>query len=111
MQLPWDSKTRPVRPSKMENRPKSADLYHTYYWTRLSKAWRQEHPLCAQCLKEGRVTPAEVVDHITPYPICGDSGFYDRDNLQSLCQQCNITKGNQDKKRIQDWCKRHPQNQ
>lgn len=95
----------------MESRPRSSDLYHTYYWTRLSKAWRQDHPLCAQCLKEGKIQPAEVVDHITPYPICGDAGFYDRDNLQSLCQQCNITKGNQDKKRIQEWRKTHPQNQ
>ena len=95
----------------MEGRERSADLYHTYYWTRLSKAWRQDHPLCALCLKEGRITPAEVVDHITPYPICGDSGFYDRDNLQSLCQRHNIEKGNQDKKLIRDWRKSHPQNQ
>jgi len=108
MKLPWDA-NRPARQQHMENRPKSSDLYHTYYWTRLSRAFRAEHPLCAQCLKEGRYTPAEVVDHITPYPICGDSGFFDRDNLQALCGQCNIAKGNKDKKAIQAWKKEHNQ--
>lgn len=103
MQLPWDSKKRQPMAAKMTERPRSADLYHTYYWTRLSRAFRAEHPLCAMCLKEGRYTPAEVVDHITPYPICGDNGFFDRDNLQSLCQYHNIEKGNRDKKLITQY--------
>ena len=107
MQLPWDTK-KPPR-GKMESRPRSSDLYHTYYWTRLSKAFRAEHPLCAECLKAGRYVSAEVVDHIIPYPICGDSGFFDRDNLQSLCQHHNIEKGNKDKKVIQEWKRKHQQ--
>lgn len=108
MRLPWDSKNRtPSKAKGMAERPRSADLYHTYYWTRLSKAFRKENPLCALCLKEGRYVPAEVVDHITPYPICGDGGFFDRDNLQSLCQRHNIEKGNQDKKKIQQWRNEH----
>ena len=93
----------------MESRPRSSDLYHTYYWTRLSKAFRAEHPLCAECLKAGRYVSAEAVDHIIPYPICGDSGFFDRDNLQSLCQHHNIEKGNKDKKVIQEWKRKHQQ--
>ena len=84
-------------------RPRSAALYHTNSWTRLSRAFRAEHPLCAQCLKEGKYVAAEVVDHITPWPICGREGFYDRRNLQSLCQYHNIVKGNNDKKLIQQW--------
>jgi len=107
MQLPWDSKSSTVRSGKMEMRPRSSDLYHTYYWTRLSKAFREEHPLCEACRKKGIIKAADVVDHITPYPICGDNGFFDRDNLQSLCQQCNIAKGNQDKKAIQEWKRTH----
>lgn len=106
MQLPWDSKSRTSsRAQRMEERPRSSDLYHTSRWTRLSRAFRAEHPICAQCLKEGRYTPAEVVDHIIPFPICGESGFYDRNNLQSLCQLHNIEKGNRDKKKIQQWRK------
>ncbi len=110
MQLPWDSKNNtPHDSGRMEGRPRSSDLYHTYYWTRLSRAFRKDHPLCANCLKNGRYVSAEVVDHIVPYPICGDSGFFDRDNLQSLCQQCNIAKGNQDKKSIQEWRQKQQQ--
>ena len=109
MRLAWDSKTRSERPTGMGQRPRSADLYHTNRWTRLSRAFRSdpEHTLCAECLKEGRYVPAEVVDHIVPYPICGNTGFFDRSNLQALCQMHNIEKGNKDKKAIQEWKKIH----
>lgn len=88
-------------------RERSADPYHTARWTRLSRAFRAEHPLCAECRKQGIIKPAEVVDHIIPWPVCED--FYDLGNLQSLCQDCNIAKGNRDKKIIQDWKKKHQQ--
>lgn len=106
MRLPWDSEKR-NRPQHMEGRQRSSDLYHTNRWTRLSRAFRAEHPLCECCRSQGRVKPAEVVDHIIPYPICGETGFYDRSNLQSLCQDCNIAKGNRDKKDIEAWKKQH----
>ncbi len=36
----------------------------------------------------GRITPATVVDHITPHR--GDQAlFWDYDNWQSLCKQCH----------------------
>ena len=107
MRLPWDSQSRgAAKPSY--DRERSAAPYHSYRWTRLSAAFRAEHPLCAECLKAGSFVPAQVVDHITPWPICGERGFFDRKNLQSLCQDCNIAKGNRDKKRIQEWRKSHP---
>jgi 5-methylcytosine-specific restriction protein A len=40
--------------------------------------------LCVECLKENRLTPAEVVDHIKPHR--GDPQlFWDVSNWQSLC--------------------------
>jgi len=47
-----------------------------------------------------------VVDHITPYPICKDY-FFDRSNLQALCDECNHEKGQRDKKLIQEWKLKH----
>lgn len=47
------------------------------------------------------VKAAEVTDHIVPWPVCQD--FFDRSNLQSLCQTCNIAKGNRDKVVIAKW--------
>jgi len=40
------------------------------------------------CEARGRVTPATVVDHITPHR--GDMArFWDRENWQSLCAPCH----------------------
>lgn len=102
MKLPWDAQMKPAA-LHMQDRERSADPYHSYRWTKLSRAWRQEHPICECCKSQGRVKSAEVVDHIVPWPVCGTQGFFDRGNLQSLCAQCNIDKGNKDKKLIQQW--------
>lgn len=100
MQLAWDSERRKESTGRYE-RERSADPYHSWRWTKLAKRFKAEHPLCAQCLREGRYTAAAVVDHIEPYPICKD--FYDERNLQSLCEYHNIEKGNHDKKLIIQW--------
>lgn len=93
---PW-GKRRGVF-SKMENRPRSKAEYHTYRWTKESRAYREQNPLCELCKRNGFIVPAEVVDHIVPVAICID--FWDKLNWQSLCRKCNIEKGNQDKKII-----------
>ena len=103
MDLPW-SKTKGK--GTAAERVRSADPYHTSRWTRLSRAFRAEHPLCAECQRHGIIKPATCVDHIEPWPICGDR-FYDRSNLQALCDECNLLKGQQDKKRIQEYKRTH----
>lgn len=101
MKLRWDSPGRVDSHDGGYHRERSADPYHTARWTRISRAWRMTHPLCAECRKKGIVKPAEVVDHIIPWPVCED--FYDTANLQSLCEACNHEKGQRDKKKIQEW--------
>lgn len=71
----------------------------------MSRAFRQSHPLCAECARNGRLKAAEVVDHIVPFPVCRD--FFDESNLQSLCADCNIAKGNRDKVVIAEWRRTH----
>ncbi len=105
MALAWDSKKRKDADSGGYQRERSSELYHTYRWTRLSRAFRQSHPLCAECARNGRLKAAEVVDHITPFPVCRD--FFDESNLQSLCSDCNIAKGNRDKAVIAEWRRTH----
>lgn len=83
---------------RMENRPRSRDEYHTARWTRESRVFRDEHPLCVICLGKGLVVPSEVVDHIIPVAVCMD--FWDKSNWQALCRKCNIEKGNKDKRLI-----------
>ena len=60
-------------------------------WRRARKAFLQKHPLCAECGKEGKLTPATVVDHIIPHR--GDKRlFWDEHNWQPLCKDCHDRK-------------------
>lgn len=42
----------------------------------------RNHPLCVHCAREGRATPATVVDHVEPL---ADGGVDNETNFQSLC--------------------------
>lgn len=68
-------------------------------WQRARAGWLAVHPLCAMCERAGRITAADVVDHIVPHRMAwalasGDADaiaaararFWDRDNWQSLCK-------------------------
>lgn len=101
--LAWDSKKTKVQMEGKYDRKRSADLYHTTRWTKLSRRYRMAHPLCAECQRNGRIEPATCVDHIVPWPVCGEQGFFDESNLQPLCNKCNHDKGQRDKKLIEQW--------
>ena len=97
--LAWDGERR--QDDGSYKRERSADPYHTSRWTRLSRAWRTMHPLCEECKRNGIIKAGEVTDHIIPWPVCQD--FYDENNLQTLCKDCNHAKGQKDKKLIQSY--------
>ncbi len=60
-------------------------------WRRARKAFLERHPLCAECQREGKLTPATVVDHIVPHR--GDQRlFWDKTNWQPLCKDCHDKK-------------------
>ena len=89
--------------SKMQNRPRSRKEYHTARWTRLSRRFREANPLCARCQANGLFVPSQVTDHVIPVEIHGN--FWDQSNWQPLCRRCNIAKGNEDKKLINEYRK------
>lgn len=97
MKLAWDSKHRKEGKAGYD-RVRSADPYHSSRWTKLSRVFREQHPLCAECKRKGLIVPATCVDHIIPYPICQD--FFDESNLQALCDRCNMLKGAADRNKI-----------
>lgn len=104
MQRPWLNRMQPRQEDRQRQR--SDDLYHTSRWTKLSAALRSrpDFACCAECARHGIVTPATVVDHIVPWPVCED--FFDTSNLQPLCDKCNHDKGQRDKQLIQAWRKK-----
>lgn len=61
-------------------------LYKTRQWQARRLVHIKRHPLCAYCLKLGKVTPATVADHIEPHK--GDLAKF-RGPLQSLCATCH----------------------
>ena len=60
-------------------------------WRSARTRYLSSHPLCVECLKENKLTPATVVDHIIPHR--GDKKlFWDENNWQPLCKGCHDRK-------------------
>ncbi|MEG6507059.1 HNH endonuclease [Nitratidesulfovibrio sp. 1201_IL3209] len=58
-------------------------------WRRLRADVLRDEPLCRECARQGRVTPATDVDHIVAR---SRGGTDDRANLQPLCHRCHSRK-------------------
>nr|WP_288358226.1 HNH endonuclease signature motif containing protein [uncultured Pseudomonas sp.] len=59
-----------------------------YKWQKAREHHLAANPLCVYCQRQGLVTAASVVDHITPHR--GDMAmFWDPENWQSLCTSCH----------------------
>lgn len=64
---------------------------YNWDWRKFRDRYVKENPLCLHCLKEGKLTPTQVVDHIVPHK--GDKElFWNNDNHQSLCVKCHNEK-------------------
>lgn len=81
---------RPVE----EHRGSARERGYTRAWEIARAAWLKQHPLCAECERQGRVTPATVVDHIVPHR-GSRAKFWKSDNFQSLCVTCHQRKTGQ----------------
>lgn len=74
-----------------ESRSREAQEYRHWYWT---ARWRsfaarflREHPLCANCRRRGRVTPATVVHHLVPHR--GDLHRFWSGPFEAACKACH----------------------
>lgn len=74
-----------------KNRLSAHKRGYTSRWQKVSHSFLITHPLCAECLKHGKLTPSTEVDHIKPHK--GDKKlFWDHDNWQALCHECHSRK-------------------
>jgi len=63
----------------------------TARWQKARARFLRDNPLCVDCYKRDRLTPATVVDHIKPHK--GDYGlFWDESNWQGMCKPCHDRK-------------------
>lgn len=60
-------------------------------WDKARLIFLASHRLCAVCEREGRLTPATVVDHIRPHQGNFDL-FWNQANWQALCAHCHAVK-------------------
>ena len=74
-----------ARYNKYERDPRARKRYGRT-WKRIRDRYMAEHPLCEECQKAGRLTPAEEVHHIIPL---SKGGTNKDSNLMSLCTRCH----------------------
>ena len=80
-------------------------IYSSQKWQKLRLArLREDNFLCSDCLKEGRITPAEEVHHIISFMKYKgkerEMYAYDYSNLVSLCKACHIKRHNNETRKI-----------
>ena len=66
--------------------------YQNYNWRRLRNDYIRLHPLCAECLRNGKVKPATDVHHLRSPFKGGEINWtllMDVNNLESLCAECH----------------------
>lgn len=78
-------------PTHEEQRPSSAKRMYGRSWRAARLNFLAEHPLCVQCLAEGRTVEATDVDHVIPHRGNGTL-FWDRSNWCALCHSCHSSK-------------------
>jgi hypothetical protein len=61
--------------------------YGLWSWKVRRRHQLAEYPLCAECERNGRVTPAEVADHDPPHG--NDWNKFRLGPLRSLCRECH----------------------
>jgi 5-methylcytosine-specific restriction protein A len=73
------------------NRSKEFKHLYSHRWNEYSKGRRRRFPLCAECLRQGKTTPAQVTDHIQAHKGSYQL-FWNYSNHQSLCKECHDKK-------------------
>ena len=67
-----------------KRRGSSSQRGYDWAWQKARNRWIAEHPLCAECARNGDVVAGNEVDHIIPHR--GDHDlFWDTRNWQTLC--------------------------
>ena len=83
------------KPAKPKDDYRSDKFYHSRLWTKCSRWYRADHPLCESCLEAGIIKPTDLVDHIRPIKDGGDK--LNPKNMQSLCHACHNRKSKQER--------------
>ena len=85
-------KTYSVPRKETDMRKLRQKAYQNTTWRKLRDTYMKQHPICEECLKSGKITPATDIHH-KKSPFRGGEVNYmllwDYDNLQALCKECH----------------------
>lgn len=73
--------------------------YQSTQWRKLRNIFMKEHPICADCLSKGKITPAVDIHHDKSPFKNGEINWnllLDYDNLVPLCKECHALRHNKD---------------
>ena len=71
-----------------DQRPSAATRGYDSRWQRYRVRYLRDHPLCVACLRAGRTTPANTLDHISAHR-GNHASFWNPKNHQGLCATCH----------------------
>ena len=79
----------------------NSKFYNARKWRKVSKAYREAHPLCEVCEAEGGVGHADVCDHTKglQYLLDNNQDPYNWDELKSMCHKCHNKKSGKDSRK------------
>ena len=90
--VPYGSKYCKEHESVLSLEVKSTkDKGYDSRWNKARVRFLKTHPLCVRCRAKGMITPATVVDHVTPHR-GNQKLFWNEGNWQPLCKSCHDRK-------------------
>ena len=89
--MPTIFKKKKINYPKNDNNSENQKIYNSKLWKKLRLYYIKQHPLCVECLKEGKIKLGEEIDHIKDISSGKDYDeklalALDIDNLQTLCK-------------------------
>ena len=90
--LPKKKWTPPKEAEPTEMKKLRSKAYNYTPWRKLRNSYIKEHPLCEECLKKGKVVPAEDIHHRRSPFQNGEINYnllMDPNNLEALCRECH----------------------
>ena len=77
-------------------------FYGSARWKKIrAMIMKRDGGLCQQCAREGKITPADMVDHIVEIKDGGCATC--EENLESLCNACHAKKTARERSRREGW--------
>ena len=81
-------KHKPLHPEEVRS---AAARGYGHAWQKARKKFLEAHPLCEECIKQGRYVRATDVDHVVAHRGNAEL-FWDMSNLRALCHSCHSKK-------------------